>query len=115
MSQKLPHVRILLDALRIVAGAFIIVLLLYAASRTTRDCTVGLYVFDICSWVWVREHLGLPANKFLRAIFLELVGLTLAAGIFLTIRYVFPFWRAGAPSRTEGKKTADHESPLRQG
>ena len=93
MPQKLPYVRTLIYALRIVAGVFIIALLLYAASRTTRDCTVGLYVFDLCSWVWLREQLGLPASKFLRAVFLELVGLTLAAGIFLTIRFVFPFWR----------------------
>ena len=113
MPQKPPHLRILLDALRIAAGIFMVGLFLYAASWTTRDCTVGLYVFDLCSWVWVREYLGLPPNKFLRAIFLELVGLTLAAGIFLTIRFVFPFWRAGAPPTTEGKKTADHESPLR--
>jgi len=112
VSQKPPRVRILLDALRIVAGIFIVGLFLYAASWTTRDCTVGLYVFDICSWVWVREHLGLPANKFLRAIFLELVGLTLAAGIFLTIRFVFPFWQSGTRSRMEGGKPADHEGAL---
>jgi hypothetical protein len=115
VSQKPPHFRILLDALRIVAGIFMVGLFLYAASRTTRDCTVGLYVFDICSWVWLREHLGLPANKLLRAIFLELVGLTLTAGIFLTIRYVFPFWRRGTRCKTEGKETADHEGPLSQG
>jgi hypothetical protein len=93
VSEKLPYVRTLIYALRIVAGVFIIALLLYAASRTTRDCTVGLYVFDICSWVWLREQLGLPASKFLRAVFLELVGLTLTAGVLLTIRFVFPFWR----------------------
>ena len=63
MPEKLPYVRTLIYALRIVAGIFIIALLLYAASRTTRDCTVGLYVFDICSWVWLREQLGLPASK----------------------------------------------------
>ena len=93
MPEKVPYVPALIYALRIVAGIFIIALLLYAASRTTRDCTVGLYVFDICSWVWLREQLGLPASKFLRALFLELIGLTLTAGIFLTIRFVFPFWR----------------------
>ena len=105
MWGKLPYVRILLDALRIVAGIFVIALLLYAASRTTRDCTVGLYVFDICSWVWVREQLGLPASKFLRAVFLELVGLALTAGIFLTIRYVFPFWRRGTRSSREERES----------
>ena len=93
MPEKLRYMRTLIDALRIVAGALLIALLLHAASRTTRDCTVGLYVFDICSWVWLREQLGLPASKFLRAVFLELVGLTLTGGIYLTIRFVFPFWR----------------------
>ena len=92
VPEKAPLVRALLYALRIVAGIFIIALLLTAASRTTRDCTVGLYSFDICSWVWVREQLGLPASKLLRAVFLELIGLTLTVGIFLTIRYVLPFW-----------------------
>jgi hypothetical protein len=93
VAEKLPYLRTLVYALRIVVGIFIIALLLYAATQTTRDCTVGLYVFDLCSWVWLREQLGLPASKFLRAVFLELVGLTLTAGIFLTIRFVFPFWR----------------------
>ena len=65
MPEKLPYVRTLIYALRMVAGIFIIALLLYAASQTTRDCTVGLYVFDLCSWVWLREQLGLPASKFL--------------------------------------------------
>jgi len=104
--EKPPYLRTLISALRIIAGIFIVALLLYAASRTTRDCTVGLYVFDICSWVWLREHLGLPASKFLRAVFLELVGLTLAVGIFLTIRFVFPFWPARTPSRMEGERPA---------
>jgi hypothetical protein len=96
---KAPLVRALLYALRIAAGIFIIALLLTAASRMTRDCTVGLYAFDICSWVWVREQLGLPASKLLRAVFLELIGLTLAAGIFLTIRYVLPFWGPAKQSK----------------
>jgi hypothetical protein len=95
--------RVLKYTVRIIAGLLIIGLLLHAASRTTRDCTVGLYVFDICSWVWVREQLGLPASKFLRAAFLELVGLALTAGIFLTIRFVFPFWGKNIRSKPEGR------------
>jgi hypothetical protein len=112
VPEKLPCARTLLYALRIVAGIFIIALLLFAASRTTRDCVVGLYVFDICAWVWLREQLGLPASKFLRAVFLELIGLILTAGIFLTIRFVFPFWRTSTTSRMEGEKTTDHKGPL---
>ena len=110
MPEKLPYVRTLLYALRIVVGIFIIALLLYAASRTTRDCTVGLYVFDICAWVWLREQLGLPASKLLRAVFLELVGLTLTAGIYLTIRFVLPFWRTGISSNMEGDKSQNSRS-----
>jgi hypothetical protein len=101
--EKLPYARTLLDALRIVAGIFLIALLLDAASRTTRDCTVGLYVFDICSWVWLREQLGLPPSKLLRAVFLELIGVILTAGIYLTIRFVFPFWRTGTDSKKEAR------------
>jgi hypothetical protein len=105
VPEKLPYGRTLLDALRIVVGLLIVALLLLAASRTTRDCTVGLYVYDICAWVWLREQLGLPASKLLRAVFLELIGLTLTAGIFLTIRYVFPFWRRGTNSKVEEEES----------
>ena len=104
MPEKPSCVRTLFYALRIVAGIFIIVLLLFAASRTTRDCTVGLYVYDICSWVWVREQLGLPASKLLRALFLELIGLTLTVGIFLAIRFVLPFWGPGTHAKMEREK-----------
>jgi hypothetical protein len=92
LAEKQAHRRTVVYALRIIAGVFVIALFLTAASRTTRDCTVGLYVYDICAWVWVREQLGLPASKFLRAAFLEVVGVTLTVGIFLTIRFVLPFW-----------------------
>lgn len=105
MPEKLPYVRTLTYALRIVVGILMVALLLHVAGLTTRDCTVGLYVYDICSWVWLREQLGFPANKFLRAGFLEIVGLTLTAGIFLTIRFVFPFWRASTTSNKERQGT----------
>jgi len=101
--ERQAPLRIAVDALRIVAGIFIIALFLMAASRTTRDCTVGLYVYDLCAWVWVREQLGLPASKFLRAAFLELIGVTLTLGIFLTIRFVFPFWGTRKSIEAQGK------------
>jgi len=97
---KSPHAVRFHFGLRIAAGTSLIALFLFAASRTTRDCTVGLYVYDICAWVWVREHLGLPASKLLRAIFLELIGLTLTLGIFLTVRFVLPFPRSGNRAKT---------------
>ena len=110
MPEKRSNARIAINTLRIAGGVFIIALLLHAASRTTRDCTVGLYVFDICSWVWVREQLGLPASKFLRAVFLELVGMTLTAGIYLTIRFVFPFWKTRKPPGWNGRKVTARSS-----
>ena len=103
MPEKPPYLRTLAYALRIATGVALVALFLEAARRTTRDCTVGLFVYDICSWVWLREHLGLPASKLLRALFLELTGLTLTAGIYLTIRFVFPFWPHGANSKREAR------------
>ena len=103
--EKVSYVRTLLYALRIVAGIFIIAMFLLAASRTTRDCTVGLYVYDICAWVWLREQLGLPASKLLRAVFLELIGLTLTVGIFLTIRFVLPFWGTDTHAKIDGEES----------
>lgn len=86
----------MLKALRIIAGTVLAASILHAATLATRDCTVGLYSYDDCLWVWTREQLGLPSGKLLRAGFLELVGLALAAGLFLTIRFVFPPWRRRA-------------------
>ena len=103
VAKKQIHLRTVVYTLRIVVGIFFIALFLMAASRTTRDCTVGVYVYDICAWIWVREQLGLPASKILRAAFLDLIGITLALGILLTIRFVFPFWgtRKSAESHRE--------------
>lgn len=104
MPEKRSYARAATHTLRIVAGVLVIALLLHLASRLTRDCTVGLYLFDLCSWVWVREQLGLPANKFLRAGFLEISGITLAAGIYLTLRWVFPFRRAGKSAEMDRRQ-----------
>jgi hypothetical protein len=103
----------MLKALRIVAGVFLVGLLLHAATLATRDCTVGLYLFDNCLWVWLYEHLGWPANKFLRACALELVGLSLVAGIYLTIRYVFPPWKAvpSTPAKEPPSPPRSSDSP----
>ena len=98
---KQAQFRTVVSVARIVVGVLLIALFLTAASRTTRDCTVGLYVYDICAWVWVREYLGLPASKFLRAAFLELIGITLALGIFFTLRFVFPFWGTAKDPKTQ--------------
>jgi hypothetical protein len=91
-SEALGFGRTLVKLLRIIAGLLLVGFLLRAATLATRDCTVGIYAYDICLWVWLREHLGLPASKVLRAGALELAGLAIAAGLYLTLRYVFPLW-----------------------
>ena len=103
VAKKQIHHRTVVYALRVVVGIFFIALFLMAASRTTRDCAIGLYVYDICAWVWVRDQLGLPASKFLRAAFLELIGVTLTLGIFFTIRFVLPFWGTRKSIEAQGK------------
>ena len=86
---------------RIVAGVVLAGLILHLASLATQDCTIGLLAYDNCWWLWVREHCGLPASKFLRAGFLELVGLLLLGSLVLTIRYVFPPWGRGIRQLTD--------------
>jgi len=68
-------------------------LILFAASRAVRDCPAGPYVYDNCLWLWVREALHLPPSKLLRAATLEVAGLALLAGLYATIRFVFPLGR----------------------
>ena len=82
--------RDMLKALRVIAGILLAGFLLYLASGATQDCSTGLLAYENCWWLWVRERCGLPANKLLRAGFLELVGLLLLAGLILTCRYVLP-------------------------
>jgi len=63
---------------------------LYLAQSAVRDCPSGLYTYDNCLWLWLREQSGLPQSKLLRSMVLQLVGLTLVVGLYLTYRYVFP-------------------------
>ena len=79
----------MLRALRIVVGVLIIGLLLVGAQLATRDCPAGLFRYDSCLWMAASEYLGFPQqSRTLRAVFLEGVGLTLLAGLYLTYRYV---------------------------
>jgi hypothetical protein len=89
-----PPDQTMLKALRIPAGVHAIALILAAASRAVRDCTVAPFVYENCIWLQVRDRLHLPQSKFLRGLTLELVGLALLAGVLLTIRYVFPTRKA---------------------
>jgi len=78
---------------RIILGAALVGLVLYAADLATRDCRLAPYVYDDCMWVWLRTHLGLPASRLLRMVALESVGVVLVLVLYLTFRYIFPFRR----------------------
>ena len=94
----------MVKGLRIVAGIVLAGLILHMASVATRDCSVGVFAYDNCWWLWVREQCGLPANKLLRGGFLMLVGLALLAGLFLTYRFVLPPWGKASVSPHESEK-----------
>ena len=84
--------------LRIIFGVVVVGLVLHGADRATRDCRVAPYVYDNCMWMGIRNHLGLPASRFLRMGALECVGIFFAAVLYLTFRYVFPFRRMTKPA-----------------
>lgn len=100
----------MLKALRILAGLFIVALLLYAATWAVRDCPTGLYTYDNCLWLSLSKRLDLPPNKLLSAAALELVGLTLLTGLYLTARYIFPRWSGSRSSRQESGQLRDSDS-----
>lgn len=95
----------MLKAFRILLGSLLAWLLLHVANLAVRDCTVGVDRYDNCLWMNVRGRLGLPPSLLGRAVTLELVGLALLAGLYLTIRYVFPFWPFWKDRRSGGKKS----------
>jgi hypothetical protein len=98
----------MLKAFRILLGSLLAWLHLHAANLAVRDCTVGVDRYDNCLWTSVRGRLGLPPSLLGRAVTLELVGLALLAGLYLTIRYVFPFWKHG---RWGGKEPGAFPTP----
>lgn len=84
----------MLKTLRILVGVVALALILAAASLAVHDCPIAPFTYENCIWLQVRDWLLLPQSKFLRGLTLELVGLSLLAAVFLTIRYVFPTRRA---------------------
>jgi hypothetical protein len=86
----------MLKTLRILAGALALALILAAGSYAVRDCPVGPFTYENCIWLQVRGFLHLEQSKFLRGLTLEVIGLCLLAGVFLTIRYIFPARRTHA-------------------
>ena len=90
---------------RYISGVLLIILLFYAATQAVQDCPTGLFVYENCLWLWVRDLLGLPQSKLLRAVTLELVGLALLVGFYATFRYVLPLGenlRRGQPEPDGG-------------
>ncbi|MBI4166946.1 MAG: hypothetical protein HY508_14560 [Acidobacteria bacterium] len=75
---------------RILIGLVVVAAILAVASWAVRDCQVALYVYENCIWLEVRDALGLPQTKLLRAILLQEIGISLLVGIYFTWKYVFP-------------------------
>lgn len=104
----------MLKCLRVAAGLSLVSLLLWAAQRAVRDCATGPYSFDNCTWIWLRAHFGLPQSRTLRTLGLEFVGLSLLAGIFVSLRYVLPPFRKASSSDAAPAETAPHPTPPKQ-
>lgn len=106
----------MLRTLRVIAGVILISFLLYAANRAVLDCRAGPYHYDNCLWLQVRDRLGLPQANFLRMITLECVGLAILAGLYFTVRLVFPPFGRKSLSQTEpGENGPSEPSPGRDG
>jgi hypothetical protein len=80
----------MMKVIRILAGLGIVATLLAIANLAVLDCEVARLVYENCAWIDARDALGLPQSKLLRAILLELIGIILLGGIYLSWRYVFP-------------------------
>jgi len=92
--------------LRYLIGIAGIGLLLAVASWAVRDCQVALYVYENCIWLGMRDALGLPQSKLLRAVLLQGMGLGLLGGIYLTWRYVFPHRARAAGQRPDSSEAS---------
>lgn len=64
--------------------------LLAGGDFAVRDCPASPGAVDNCLWLGLRERLGLPASKLLRAGFLEVIGLAILASLLLTFSSVWP-------------------------
>ena len=91
----------LIKIARSMLGCLAVATILYAAQLAVRDCPSGLFVSDNCLWLWVREQMGLPDSRLLHWLVLFIIGLLLLAGLYLTIRYIFPRAAAGRAAENE--------------
>lgn len=90
-------------SLRIFGGTLLTALLLYGANLAVRECKADASTHENCLWLWLRQKLGIPPSRLGRTALLEFVGLALLAGLYLTIRYVFPFWSARRLTKMSGE------------
>ena len=102
---------------RVLLGIIIVGGIVWAATAAVNDCTVGLYRSESCLSLWVREQTGLPLSKLGRAVVLEIAGILLAVGLYLTIFYVFPAWKVSRRLANEesGDSPPTSEPPERPG
>lgn len=90
--------------------------ILYVASLATRDCSVTPYFAVNCVGLWVEQRLGLPSSRLVRGFILEVIGLFLAAGLYLTFRFAFPRAQSSSPSNSpasfppSGRESSDAKS-----
>ena len=89
--------------LQVLLGAVLIGLIMYLATWAVRDCPIAPYVYENCLWLRARDLLHFPQSKLLRGALLEMIGLALLAGIFLTVRYLV-LTRDADPSRPQGPR-----------
>jgi hypothetical protein len=90
-------------------------LLFYAATQAVQDCPIGLFTYENCLGLGVRDLLGLPQSKLARAFILELAGLALLVGFYATFRYVLPLGgksRAREPAQSAGTEFKGSTSSL---
>ena len=76
--------------LRVVLAGALALALLEMANWAVRDCSTGPDASENCLWLGVRGRFGLPSSRLLRASLLEVVGLAILAGLYLTFRYLWP-------------------------
>ena len=78
------------------AGLALFALVAYGVDHAVRDCRLDLGIYENCSWMYVRETLGLPQSKILRWLTLQSMGLGLLSVFWVGIRLLLSK-RSSAP------------------
>jgi hypothetical protein len=87
-------------------------MILWLAALATRDCALGPYLAANCLGLFVSHRLGLAFTPLLRSVVLEIAGLALVAGLYLTLRWVLPR-SSKKPSEADGGPKPKGASPER--